>query len=65
MSIEDRRKPIHEGLSAALPAAADNLASHCPYLHKANHFLSIKRVILYKYTQDTGFSESGKQFCVK
>jgi len=43
MSIEDRRKPIHGGLTAAIPAA-DILASHTPYLHKVSHFLSIKGV---------------------
>jgi len=44
MSIEDRRKPIHGGLTAAIPAA-DILASHTPYLHKVSHFLSIKGVM--------------------
>jgi hypothetical protein len=44
MSIEDRRKPIHGGLTAAIPAA-DILASHTPYLHKVSRFLSIKGVI--------------------
>ncbi len=44
MSIEDRRKHIHGGLTADLPVA-DILASHSPYLHKANHFLSTKGVI--------------------
>ena len=43
MSIEDRRKPIHGGLTAAIPAA-DILASHTPYLHKVSRFLSIKGV---------------------
>jgi len=50
MSIEDRRKPIHGGLTAAgqillgakICPAADILASHTPYLHKANHFLEYK-----------------------
>ncbi|MDO8845113.1 MAG: hypothetical protein Q7U98_07405, partial [Methylicorpusculum sp.] len=44
VSIEDRREPLHGGLTAAIPAA-DILASHTPYLHKVNHFLSIKGVI--------------------
>ncbi|MDO8842874.1 hypothetical protein, partial [Methylicorpusculum sp.] len=43
VSIEDRREPLHGGLTAAIPAA-DILASHTPYLHKVNHFLSIKGV---------------------
>ena len=44
VSIEDRREPVHGGLTAAFPAA-DILASHTPYLHKVNHFLSIKGVV--------------------
>ena len=44
MSIEDRREPVHGGLTAAIPAA-DILASHTPYFHKVNHFLNIKGVI--------------------
>ncbi|MDP3530393.1 MAG: hypothetical protein Q8R93_13875, partial [Methylicorpusculum sp.] len=45
VAIEDRREPLHGGLTAAIPAA-DILASHTPYLHKVNHFLSIKGVIV-------------------
>ena len=35
VSIEDRREPIHGGLTAAVPAA-DILASHTPYLNKVS-----------------------------
>ncbi len=38
VSIEDRREPIHGGLTAAVPAA-DILASHTPYLLFLDSFL--------------------------